>query len=159
MSDIVDGFKEAQVKISFDHEVISVPGFTHDNCPGLAVTMTFFGAFTVTHIESGMKMCDHYERASSAILVMSQYALIAASKNVSWSDLDSQEAVKMISDASADDVPFDGYTSTSIKGVRKFTVKEWRDSLTNRFFDEFPWEERDPLDDAVQNFNKIEVAA
>jgi len=159
MSDIRDGFKEAQVKISFDHEVISVPGLTHDNCPGLAVSMSLFGAFTVTHIESGTKMCDHYERASSAILVMSQYALIAASKSVSWGDLDSQEAVKMISDASADDVPFDGYTSTSIDGVRKFTVKEWRDSLTTRFFDESPWEERDPLEDAIQNFNKIGVPA
>jgi len=54
---------------------------------------------------------------------------------------------------------FDGYTSTSIEGVRKFTVKEWRDSLTTRFFDESPWEERDPFEDAIQNFAKIGVPA
>ena len=159
MSDIGDGFKEIQVTVNVNHSPVSVPGTAHDNCPGLAVTMHPFGAFTVTHVKSGMKMCGHYERASSAVLVMSQYALIAASKNLSWNDLDSQGTIKMISDASADDVPFDGYTSTSIEGVRKFTVKEWRDSLTTRFFDESPWEERDPFEDAIQNFAKIGVPA
>jgi len=159
MNDIGDGFKEIQVTVNVNHSPVSLPGFVHDNCPGLAVTMYPFGAFTVTHIESGMKICGHYERASSAILVMSQYALIAASKNASFQSLDQKGVVSLISDTSADDVPFDGYTSRSIEGVRKFTVKEWRNSLTNRFFDEFPWEEHDPFEDAVQNFSKIEVAA
>ena len=159
MNDIGDGFKEIQVTVNVNHSPVSVPGFAHDNCPGLAVTMHPFGAFTVTHIESGMKMCGHYERASNAILVMSQYALIAASKGLSWSDLDSQGAIKIISDASADDVPFDGYTSTSIEGVRKLTVKEWRGSLTDIFLGEFPWEEHDPFEDAVQSFSKIGVPA
>jgi len=159
MSDIGDGFKEIQVTVNVNHSPVSVPGFAHDNCPGLAVTMHPFGAFTVTHIESGMKICGHYERASSAILVMSQYALIAASKSASFKGLDQQGVINLISDAGSDDVPFDGYTSTSIEGVRKLTVKEWRGSLAHSFLDEFPWEEHDPFEDAVQNFAKIGVPA
>jgi len=159
MIDSKEMLTDIQVLINTERGSVSVPGLTHDNCPGLAVTMHPFGAFTVTHIESGMKMCGGYERASSAILVMSQYALIAASKSASFKGLDQQGAINLISDAGSDDVPFDGCTSTSIEGVRKLTVKEWQGSLTNCFLDEFPWEENDPFEGAVQNFAKIGVPA
>lgn len=149
------GLIEAPVEIKTAGASLTVPGLTHESCPGLAVTMRPFGAFTVTHIASGLKMCSYYERASRAILVMSEYALIAESKGVSWAGLDKDESIRLITDAFTDEVPFDGYTVTNSEGVKKQTIGEWRSHLTNGFFDEFPWEETDPFEVALDNFEKV----
>tara|TARA_R110001599_G_scaffold333854_1_gene549921 strand:- start:983 stop:1315 length:333 start_codon:yes stop_codon:yes gene_type:complete len=93
-----DGLSEIAVQIQNQVKNHTVLGLTHKSCPGLAVTMRPFGYFTVTHINSGLKICNVYERASSALLVMSQFALVAAMKNKSWSELDQKGVVDLIQD-------------------------------------------------------------
>lgn len=148
----MDEFEDITVKVAVEKGVVSAPGFVHKACPGLAVTMYPFGCFTVSHISAGTKMCGHYERAANAILVLSQYALIAASKGVSWADLDKGAVIQLIRDAGQDEVPFEGCTSTSSEGVRAMTVQEWRAGFR---VGEFPWEETNPFEAAVKNFSRV----
>lgn len=119
------GLSEITVEINSEQEGEAVPGLAHESCPGLAVTMHPFGQFSVTHIPTGYKMTNTYERASSALLVMSQYGLIAGMAGKSWADLDKQGAADMITDCRDIEVPFPDCTSTSIEGTRKMTVGEW----------------------------------
>lgn len=137
----------------------TVPGLAHEACPGLAVTMLPFGVFAVTHINTGYRLCHRYQRASSALLAMSCFALIADMEGRSWADLDQDEAVKLINEAADKEVPFDGATRTSVEGIRKLTVGEWFKCHRIPIFDEFPWEETDPFDTAISNLEKIEVPA
>ena len=130
----------------------------HKDCPGLAVTMVPFGAFQVTHINTGRKLCGLYQRASTALLKMSQWALIADMKGKSWADLDQAGSAQLIEQAADDEVPFDGCTSTSQGVTKKMTVGMWFQHRLAFTWDEFPWEERDPYDMALENFEKIEVA-
>lgn len=153
------GLSEMAVEIDSPAGRLAVPGFTHQASPGLAVTMYPFGCFTVTHIGSGLKISNRFERASSALLVMSQFALVAAMKDRSWSDLDKDSARNLIREAGEYEVPFDGYTSTSKGITRKMTVSEWFQSVRFPIFDEFPWEETDPFESAIQNFDQIGAAA
>ncbi len=150
-----DGLSEIAVQIQSHAKKLTVPGLTHKSCPGLAVTMRPFGCFTVTHINSGLRVCDAYQRASSALLTMSQLALVAAMKNKSWSELDQEAAFNLIRDAGPDEVPFDGCTSTSNAGTRKMTVSEWFQIVRLPIMDEFPWEESDPFEGAIQNFEMM----
>lgn len=152
-----DGLSEISVNTLNESKTLTVPGLTHEACPGLAVTMFPFGCFTVTHVNSGLKICNQHERASSALLVMSQFALVAAMKGKSWSELDQAEAVNLIRDAGSDEVPFEGCTSTSKSGTRKMTVSEWFQGVRIPIMDEFPWEDSDPFERAIDNFQKIEV--
>ena len=150
-----DGLSEVAVQIQSLAKSHTVPGLTHESCPGLAVTMRPFGVFTVTHISTGLKICNVYQRASSALLVMSQFALVAAMKNKSWLELDQKGVVDLIQHAGPDEVPFDGFTSTSKCSSRKMTVSEWFQIVRLPFMDEFPWEESDPFDDAIQSFEMM----
>jgi hypothetical protein len=79
--------------------------------------------------------------------------------SAAWDMLDAKAAGAMISDASGSPVPFDGYTSTSQKETRKMTVGEWFRHARTPTPDEFPWEEKDPFEMALENLSKIEVAA
>lgn len=159
MSDAIDeyedGLSETTVQIHSPDKSHKVPGLAHDSCPGLAVTMHPFGCFAVTHINSGLKISNVYQRVSSALLVMSQFALIAAMKNKSWSGLGREAAINLIQDAGSDEVPFDGYTNTSKGGTRKTTVSEWFQIVRLPLMDEFPWEESDPFEGAIQNFEMM----
>lgn len=137
----------------------TVPGLAHEACPGLAVTMLPFGVFAVTHINTGYRLCNTYQRASSALLAMSYFALIADMEGKSWADLGRAEAAKLISEAAEKEVPFEGGTSTSSEGTRKLTVGEWFRCHRIPLFDEFPWEETDPFEIAITNLEKIEVPA
>ena len=157
MPECQHGLSEISVEIICESKSLTVPGLVHKDCPGLAVTMSPFGVFTVTHINSGLKICHQYQRASSAVLIMSQFGLVAAMKGTSWSELDKASAFKLIQNADSDEVPFDGYMSTSKDGTRKMTVSEWFQAVRFPFMDEFPWEETDPFETAIDNFEKIEV--
>ncbi|WP_339779884.1 hypothetical protein [uncultured Marinobacter sp.] len=150
-----DGLSEIAVQVQIQDKSHAVPGLTHKSCPGLAVTMYPFGCFAVTHINSGLRVCDAYQRVSSALLTMSQFALVAAMKNKSWSELDQEAAFNLIRDAGPDEVPFDGCTVTSNAGTRKMTVSEWFQIVRLPIMDEFPWEESDPFEGAIQNFEKM----
>ena len=156
----VDGLTETKIQIpvqSGDRKV--VPALVHKACPGLAVTMIPFGAFQVTHVKTGRKLCRLYQRASSALLSMSWWALIADMKGQSWADLDQAGSARLIEQAKDDEVPFDGCTSTSEGVTRKMTVGEWFQHQRMPMFDEFPWEETDPFETAITNLEKIEVPA
>jgi len=153
-----DGLTETTIEIpvmSGEHKM--VPAMVHNSCPGLAVTMIPFGAFQVTHIRTGKKLCRLYQRASSALLSMSQWAMIADMKGKSWADLDQAGSARLIEDAKDDDVPFDDCTSTSKGVTKKATVGMWFHLKRMPMFDEFPREERDPYDMALQNLEQIEV--
>lgn len=134
---------------------VEVPAMTHEFCPGLAVTMQPFGLFTVTHIKSGMKLCDAYERSNSALLLLSQFALIAKDNGFSWTDSNPQESIKKSGDKP---VPFGGSTITDSNGTNPMTVKEWVRHLRMMNFggivDEFPWEENNTVDEAMKNLGK-----
>lgn len=155
----IDGLAEVVVDIQTAEGVKSVPGWAHKSCPGLAVTMHPFGCFMVTHINTGFKISALSERASTAMLTMSQFALLAHMKDTKWSDLDKEAAITLISDLTSKDVPFEGCTRTSLGVTRKMTVGEWFEHSRIPVFDEFPWEAIDPLEMAMNNFQKIEVPA
>lgn len=153
------GLVEMTVEISTEGGTRSVPGLIHKACPGLAVTMHPFGVFQVTHTKTGLKLCSLYQRASKAILAMSWWALIADMEGQSWEDVGTAEASVMISKAKDKPVPFDDCTSTSQGETRKMTVGEWFQHQRMPLFDEFPWEERDPFELAINNLEKIGVPA
>lgn len=154
-----NGLQETTAEISCPAGKASVPAITQKDCPGLAVTMAPFGVFTVSHVSTGNRLCHGSQRMSCALLTMSQFAMVAQMKDKSWADLDQDSAVELIKEVSADQVPFDGYTHTSSQGTRKMTVGEWFQTIRTPVFDEFPWEDRDPFDDALENFEKIGEAA
>ncbi|MCK7547172.1 hypothetical protein ACFQGA_09460 [Marinobacter koreensis] len=157
--DYLYGLSEITVQLTMPGgDLRIVPGLTHKACSGLAVTMLPFGVFQVTHIGTGRKLCHNYERASSALLAMSQWALIADIAGKSWADLGQTGAADLITELNSEEVPFDGCTSTSKAGTRKMNVGEWFRSHRIPIFDEFPWEEIDPFEAAISNLEKIEVA-
>ncbi|HET8799647.1 MAG TPA: hypothetical protein VFN01_00550 [Marinobacter sp.] len=157
MPECQHGLSEISVEVRTNFGVVTVPGLAHEACPGLAVTMNPFGVFSVTQIRSGLKLCNIYQRASSALLAMSWWALIANAENKSWKEMGPAEASVMISKASDKPVPFDGCTSTTKGVTRKMTVGEWFQHQRIPMHDEFPWEETDPFETAIDNFERIEV--
>lgn len=153
------GLTETTVEVTNELGKKQVPALTHKSCPGLAVTMHPFGAFGVTHIPTGCRLANASERASTALLTMSQFALVADMMGESWDELNAGLASVMISKARDFPVPFGGYTSTSQKETRKMTVGEWFHHVRMPVIDEFPWEEKDPFEQAIDNLSQIEVAA
>lgn len=138
----------------------TVPALMHERCDGLAVTMFPFGVFSVTHTRSGMSLCNSSERASTALLNMSQFALVADLAGKSWTDVgNAQEAADLLKSVDEREVPFDGCTTTSRDGTRKMTVGEWFRTIRIPVFDEFPWEEKDPSTEAIENMERIGEAA
>ncbi|BES72196.1 hypothetical protein RE428_32140 [Marinobacter nanhaiticus D15-8W] len=154
-TEYTDGFYEVSVEIGTKGGRFTVPALAHKSAPGLAVTMFPFGCFTVTHIQSGSSMAIDFQRASNALVVMSQYALIADMRGTSWEDLDTKAAAAFIKEVSGDAVPFDDCTVTSCGETRKMTVAEWFQSVRMPFPDEFPWEDTDPYEAALENFEKV----
>ncbi|WP_428398239.1 hypothetical protein [Marinobacter salarius] len=154
-----DGLTETVAQVAGEGGTKTVPALVHESCPGLAVTMFPFGLFSVSHIKTGRRLTSPSERASTALLTMSQFELVARLKDESWEDMDQSGAAKLIKDADSDEVPFDGYTSTSNKGTRKMTVGEWFQAVRFTFPGEFPWEERDPFEMAFENFEKMEAVS
>ena len=143
--------EQVTVPVEFKQGQQDVPAVVHEYCPGLAVTMSNFGTFTVTHVPTGKSMCGHYERYAEAVLMMTKFQLIAKENSFSWVDW-SQEQLAGIADNS---VPFDSATVTSSDGTRLMTINEWLRYTRMPSFDEFPWEERHPLDSAEENLARL----
>jgi len=143
-----------EIKSKDSPEGLLVPALLHKNCPGLAVTMHPFGCFTVTHTATGYSVCSTYERAASALLTMSQFALVATMSRKSWASLNTESAFNMIREAGQDEVPFGDCTSTSQGVTRKMTVSEWFQAVRTPFPGEFPWEEVDPYELAIENLER-----
>ncbi len=125
---VVPALKETTVTIKTENGTKDCPALTHEYCPGLAVTMSAFGVFTVTHIKSGLKMCPYLDSSETAILVFSQFALIGNDNQLSW-DIDKdaiRDIMKCIDDKP---VPFES-TITVGNEERKQTIKEWMHSMS-----------------------------
>lgn len=152
--------KKASIEISTaEGKNHRVPAVVVDAAPGLAVTMNGFGYFTVTHINTGYSMCATYERFTSALLVLSEFALIAKDNDFSWLSIESDNVKGIISSHGDKPIPFDGHTIIVGGEERKATVAEWIKGLRFMAFgglvDEFPWEESDKGDLALENFERL----
>lgn len=127
-----------------------VPGITVDQCPGLAVTMSGVGRFTITHINSGSRVCNgNYERCDRAVLDMVRLASIASAYGFSWEEESPKDRILGIADKP---VPFDGCTITDNDGTRPMPIGRFIQSLRPcvpfRDIDSPLWEDERPIDEA-----------
>lgn len=142
------------VTIKTDKGDIVVPALTHPKSQGLAVTMSGFGVFEVTHIRTGLKLTGRHERMGTALLLMSKFVKIAQANDFTWDDLSQEEAKQTMNDLSGKEVPFEGYEITSNGKTKRGSIGDWINGLSMYSFDsvigEFPWEESNPLDEALE---------
>ncbi len=151
-NEMIGSFEQTEVPIDTDEGKVNVPALTHELCPGLAVTMGVFGLFTVTHINTGMKMCGSFGRSATAGLIMTKYQLIAKKFGFSWPEYTPDILLPHMES----EVPFKGSTVTNKDGTRNMTVKEWMQHIRcMATFDEFPWEEKHPLDTVAENLEAL----
>lgn len=125
-----------------------VPGITLEKCPGLAVTMSGIGRFTITHIATGARLCNgNYERCDNAILEMTRLTAIAIAHKFSWEDKNPQEKIKSIAN---ERVPFAAAITTDSDGRRPMTIQSYIEGLRPyipwRDIDTPLWEETHPID-------------
>ncbi len=122
-----------------------VPALAHPWCPGLAVTMTNFGLFSVTHVASGARICGDFERSSTAELMMVRWASVGHAYGFTWEEKDRGKLALALTTCGDRPVPFGGATSTGGAGTRPLTVAEWRDLMRMvHYRDEFPCEDVHP---------------
>ena len=74
----VPEFVNGVVAVKTNKGELQVPALTHPNAAGLAVTMSGFGLFEVTHIKTGLRLAGRYERMGRALLTMGMFAKIAS---------------------------------------------------------------------------------
>lgn len=147
-------FQETSITIETDRGEASVPALIHPLCPGLALTMSQFGHFTVTHIDTGKKMCADFERAFSAMLILTKYQLIAHKFKLDWTNYTDGMLLPHMSKP----VPFDGSTITTNDSEKKMTVSQWIQAIRpGPMTDEFPWEDTHPLTKAVEILERLAV--
>ena len=77
-------FNSGMQKIETKLGVMSVPAFTHDKAPGLAVTCNMELKFSVTHLSSGFSVVGNYELAGDALLIMGKMQCIANELGFTW---------------------------------------------------------------------------
>lgn len=130
----------AMVRVVTESGPHDAPALTVAGARGLAVTMANFGAFTVTHVPSGMKLCGQYERAARALLVLAQFAVIGRAYGIDWS-LEAEAVRTAVERCGRRPVPFPGATHKDAAGTRTLTVAEWYRLIRGVVAgDEFPWE-------------------
>lgn len=135
-------FVDGTAKIATPDGLKEVPGVCHSNAPGLLVTMASFGLFEVTHERTGMRMSARYERASSAMLVLAQFAAIGSAYGVDYTK-DRDELVSALKACAAKPVPFKGSAVTDAAGTRPSTCGswlQWERDPAHQVVGEFPWE-------------------
>ena len=155
MNDDVKKFDETTVAITTKSGEIEAPALTHEMCPGLAVTMAPYGVFTVTHTATGMKLCGRFERCGTAISILVKFQMIAKAHDLNWSDWD-DGSERRFSESFGGEVPFDGAETISMGETRKMTIREWMGSIRGDFFfNEFPWEDVNPLQEAKDNLRLL----
>lgn len=102
----------------------TVAALTHPEVPGLAVTMTAFGSFTVTQVLEGRKIFGPFDRASSAVLQFARLAAFTRHFGFDWT-ADSEYRKATFARLFNEPVPFDGVTCFSGRARRRATVAEW----------------------------------
>lgn len=132
------------VSIAFCEGDVSVHGCVPDSwAAGLCISMMTFGMFTVTHINSGMRISRVYDRAIDALLTLTHWAIIAREYKFSWSDVTVDtfaEHVKWI-------MPYPIPREISDEAM---TIKEWTDHIRTECYVKTDVEEK-----ALYNINKI----
>ncbi|UKA04979.1 hypothetical protein [Photobacterium damselae] len=100
--------------------------------PHLAVTMTQFGLFEVTHVPSGYKLVGGFERACNAFIAMAEAQLAFNELQI---------------DSSLDHIEFTSEASKKDKYCKALgmTFLQWINihKTIEHFSDEFPWEDQD----------------
>ena len=114
-----------------DKGQLDVPAIVLDECPGLAVTMSNFGLFEVTHGKSGRKLSAKYERAINAVVSMMQIQVALNEINVS-ADLDEGEFKEAAKSQS-------GFQHKELGGMSIIESVRFSTGLGD-IASEFPWE-------------------
>lgn len=127
------------LEIPTEKGTISVPAHFVDGVNGLAITMTNFGMFEVTHVKSGFRIIGGFERFANALVhMLSTYlALSEAGINI---DSEADEFKKQVMESNhvsefLDGLTFKGYMSL-VRPILGFSG-------------EFPWEGDDEGPHAV----------
>ncbi|MDW1981940.1 hypothetical protein [Vibrio sp. Vb0304] len=109
---------------------LSVPVYFVDGVNGLAVTMTNFGAFEVTHVKSGFRIIGGFERFATALVhMLSIYlALKEAEINI---DTEAGEFKAQVMESNHESEFLDGLTFKGYMNIVRPILG---------FSGEFPWE-------------------
>ena len=134
--------KETTVIIKTQEGDIETPALIHPCCAGLAVTMHCFGRFTVTHIKSGMKLCQQYRLMGDALLVLGRMAMIANENGISW-DVDQDKVKQNIKQIFETPVPFSDVTFIQNGEERPLTCQEYITGLSRNYIDPYQFDEFD----------------
>lgn len=147
-------FVDATVLVKSDKGELQVPALTHPHAAGLAVTMSGFGLFEVTHVSTGLRLAGRYERMGNALLTMSMFAKIASTFEFNWDELSQAQSIEKLKSLGAEPVPFEGCTTTSNGETKPMQICDWLAHRGLGTFDsfggEFPWEESDPANEAAE---------
>lgn len=127
MNDLDSKYEGELVRISTNEGDKYVPAFYVDECPGLAITLSSVGKFTVTHIATGLGVCKgNYERHANAVLLVVRLTFIAKTYGFSWEDDNIKDHLAKIF---MQPVPFIGATVTDRDGERPMTIQSFIEGL------------------------------
>ena len=115
-------FERTEIKVKKETGEELCQAIIHPLSKDLAVVMTGFGYFTVTHIKTGLKISGAYDRVSNAMLNYAEWILITKEYDIDWNIETITELMSVIGDKP---VPFKEATSTQNGETRPMTIKEW----------------------------------
>jgi hypothetical protein len=118
-----------QIQISTDKGRMEVPASPSFNeIPDLAVTMTQFGYFEVTHVRTGLKFGGRYERYANAACAMAYIQLAF-------------DELEINTDCSQEEF-YAQYKDKPCKVLDGMSLKQWLDFTSQGLAvaGEFPWE-------------------
>lgn len=125
--------QQRQIDVPTTEGVISVPATnTTDEIPNLAVTMTRFGLFEVTHVPSGFRLVGDFERAVNALVAMAELQLALNELEIDTSqNSDNFRAEIMKKDKDCESLGM--------------SIRQWigLHTTVGNFCGEFPWESYD----------------
>jgi hypothetical protein len=135
-----------------------VPALIHPWCPGLAVTMSRFGFFCVTHVRSGLVVGGAYERAANAKRELCQSAAIGKAIGLDWATATADQVVQAIIAHADAPVPFKGFTEMDAQGTRPVSIRWWMHLVRDPSADEFDFFDDDPHADIHELLQALEPA-
>ena len=122
--------KQRQIKVATQDGMIPVPTTNETpETPYLAVTMTVFGQFEVTHVPSGLRLVGGFERAVNAFVSMLSLQLAFNELSIDAS-------------GSQDDVKAELKEKDKECESLGMTIRQWiaLNTTVGNFCSEFPWE-------------------
>lgn len=122
--------QQRQIEVAIKEGMRSVPASSKINeIPYLAVTMTSFGLFEVTHIPSGYRLAGIFERSVNAFIAM-------AEAQAAFNEL------KIDSSLGGDDFRAEIISKDKYCKALNMTLREWLNffSMNINLNSEFPWE-------------------